>query len=255
MQPLSYQALTMSASRFYCPSPLEGGTRLELPKQAAHHAHRVLRLRLNDPVQVFDGAGNAFDARISEINGKRVVLHELQACMADTESPLHITLAQSMSSSEKMDWVVQKTTELGIAEIQPVQTQRSVARLAGDRAEKRIAHWRSIAIAACEQCGRNILPIIDAPREFSDWLADMRNTPCAKYILQPEGSVSLHKQAPPDGNVILLVGPEGGFSEDESKIARLAGFIPIRLGKRVLRTETAAMAGIAALQTLWGDFS
>ncbi len=210
---------------------------------------------MNDPVQVFDGSGNAFDAKIFEINAKRVVLHELQACMAEAESPLRITLVQAMSSSEKMDWVVQKATELGVAEIQPVQTQRSMARLTSERAGKRIAHWRSVAVAACEQCGRNALPLIHVPQEFSAWLAETRGITCAKYILQPDGSAALHRQAPPHGNVILLVGPEGGFSEDEIKIAHLAGFIPVRLGKRVLRTETAAMAGIVALQTLWGDFN
>ncbi len=245
----------MSAPRFYCTPPLPGGTRFELPRAAAHHAHRVLRLRENDTVQVFDGEGNAFDARIAEISGKRVVLHELQTCMAETESSLRITLAQAMCSSEKMDWVVQKATELGAAEIQPVQTQRSVAKLSAERAGKRTVHWRSVAIAACEQCGRNVLPGIHAPQEFSAWLAQMRGTSGAKFILQPEGSTALHKQPPPQGSVILLIGPEGGFSEDEIKMAHLAGFTPIRLGKRVLRTETAAMAGITALQTLWGDFS
>lgn len=247
--------LTMPTARFYCPPPLLDSTRFELPRVAGHHAHRVLRLRMNDPVQVFDGSGNAFDAKIFEINAKRVVLHELQACMAEAESPLRITLAQAMSSSEKMDWVVQKATELGVAEIQPVQTQRSMARLTSERAGKRIAHWRSVAVAACEQCGRNALPLIHVPQEFSAWLAETRGITCAKYILQPDGSAALHRQAPPHGNVILLVGPEGGFSEDEIKIAHLAGFIPVRLGKRVLRTETAAMAGIVALQTLWGDFN
>lgn len=245
----------MAASRFYCSPPLSGGTRFELPREAAHHAHRVLRLRANDPVQIFDGEGNAFDARIAEIGGKRVVLHELQACMAEAESPLRITLAQAMCSSEKMDWVVQKTTELGAAEIQPVQTQRSVARLTHERAEKRTAHWRNVAIAACEQCGRNTLPQLHAPLELSAWLAEMRGSTHTKLILQPEGSIALHKQPQPQGGITLLIGPEGGFSEDEIKMAHLAGFTPIRLGKRVLRTETAAMAGIAALQTLWGDFS
>ncbi|MBI3901647.1 MAG: 16S rRNA (uracil(1498)-N(3))-methyltransferase [Nitrosomonadales bacterium] len=244
----------MSAPRFYCPPPLPEGNHFELPREAAHHAHRVLRLRANDPVQIFDGEGNAFDAKIDEIGGKRVVLHELQTCMAEAESPLRITLAQAMCSSEKMDWVVQKATELGAAEILPVQTQRSVAKLSNERAEKRTAHWRSVIISACEQCGRNVLPQIQAPQEISAWLAAMRNVACAKFILQPEGSTALHKQPPPQGSVILLIGPEGGFSEDEVKMAHLAGFTPIRLGKRVLRTETAAMAGITALQTLWGDF-
>src|SRR5271169_6083270 len=153
----------MSIPRFYCPPPLPAGSAFELPREAAHHAHRVLRLRVNDPVQVFDGTGHALDGKIGAINGKRVMLHELQTCMDEIESPLRIILAQAMSSREKMDLVVQKATELGAAEIQPVQTQRSVARLSGERAEKRTVHWRSIAISACEQCGRNALPQISAP--------------------------------------------------------------------------------------------
>ncbi len=244
----------MSAPRFYCPPPLAFGATLELPPEAAHHAHRVLRLRVHDPVQLFDGEGNAVDATISEINGKRVVLGKLKPCASEPQTSLRITLAQAMCSSEKMDWVVQKATELGAAEIQPVQTRRSVAKLSGERIERRTEHWRVVAIAACEQCGRNVLPQIHAPQEFSAWLAEMRGTPDTKFILQPEGSTALHKQRQPQGKVILLIGPEGGFSTDEAQLARQAGFIPIRLGARVLRTETAAIAGIAALQTLWGDF-
>ncbi|MDH4283874.1 MAG: 16S rRNA (uracil(1498)-N(3))-methyltransferase [Gallionellaceae bacterium] len=244
----------MTIPRFYCPLLQPVGGTLLLPPEAAHHAQRVLRLRVNDVVQVFDGEGNAFDGRIIEMAGKRVALHELQACMVEAEPSLRITLAQAMCSSEKMDWVVQKATELGAAEIQPVQTQRSVAKLSVERAGKRVEHWRSVSIAACEQCGRNVLPQIHAPADFSAWLAQVRGMAAAKFILQPEGSAPLHKQAPPQGSVILLVGPEGGFDENENKMAQLAGFAPIRLGKRVLRTETAAMAGIAALQTQWGDF-
>lgn len=244
----------MSRPRFYCPPPLPASSSFELPEEAAHHAQRVLRLRVGDAVQVFDGLGHALDGKISAISGKRVALHELQTCLEEAEAALHIILAQAMSSSEKMDWVVQKATELGAAEIQPVQTQRSVAKLSSERAEKRTAHWRSVAISACEQCGRNALPAIHAPQELSSWLTSVRGTPGAKLILQPEGSTPLHKQPRPQGSVLLLIGPEGGFSDDEIKMAHLAGFAPIRLGKRVLRTETAALAGIAALQTLWGDF-
>ena len=244
----------MSLPRFFCPPPLPADGMFELPPDAAHHAHRVLRLRVNDPVQIFDGNGRALDGKISAIDGRRVVLHELQTCMDDAESPLRIILAQAMSSSEKMDWVVQKATELGAAEIQPVQTRRSVAKLAGERAEKRVAHWRSVAISACEQCGRNTLPQIGAPQEFGAWLEGVRGSSASKFVLQPEGSTPLHKQVQPKDSVILLIGPEGGFSEDEAKMAQFAGFAPIRMGKRILRTETAAVAGIAALQTLWGDF-
>ncbi len=244
----------MSAPRFYCPPPLSSGATFELPPEAAHHASRVLRLRVGDAVQIFDGLGHALDAKIYSIKGKHVVLHELQTCMDGAESPLRIVLAQAMSSSEKMDWVVQKATELGVTEIQPVHAQRSVARLSGPRAEKRTAHWRGIAIAASEQCGRNRLPHVHAPLELSAWLEQARQLPGSKFILLPEGVNMLHKQPPPQECATLLVGPEGGFGESEMQLAQQMGFVPIRLGARTLRTETAALAGIAALQTLWGDF-
>lgn len=244
----------MSLPRFYCPLPLPSGDFVELPPEAAHHANRVLRLRTNDPVQVFDGAGHACDAVIAEISGKRVVLGKLRPCAEALPAPLHIVLAQAMCSSEKMDWIVQKATELGAAEIQPVQTQRSVARLSSDRAEKRTEHWRSVIISACEQCGRNTLPQAHAPQDLSAWLAQMRDTAGAKFILQPEGAVTLSQQPRPQGKITLLIGPEGGFSADEALMAQQAGFVSILLGAHVLRTETAALAGIAALQTLWGNF-
>lgn len=244
----------MSAPRFYCSTLPHHGSAFELPPEAARHAQRVLRLREGDPVQIFDGAGNALDAAISEISGKRVVLGKLKPCACEQPASLRIVLAQAMCSSEKMDWIVQKATELGATEIWPVQTQRSVAKLAGERIEKRTAHWQNVIIAACEQCGRNLLPQIHAPQEFSAWLAAMRDTPGAKFILLPESAAALHEQPKPQGGATLLIGPEGGFSADEARMAHMAGFTPIRLGRHVLRTETAAMAGIAALQTLWGDF-
>jgi len=244
----------MSAPRFYCPSPLAAGATFELPPAAAHHASRVLRLRVGDMVQIFDGLGHALDAKIYSITGKHVVLHELQTCMDGAESPLRIVLAQAMSSSEKMDWVVQKATELGVTEIHPVQTQRSVAKLSGPRAEKRTTHWRSITIAASEQCGRNRLPQVHAPQELTSWLEQSRELPGSKFILLPDGVAMLHKQPPPQDCVTLLIGPEGGFGENETQLAQQMGFVPVRLGARTLRTETAALAGIAALQTLWGDF-
>jgi 16S rRNA (uracil1498-N3)-methyltransferase len=245
----------MSAPRFYCPPPLPLNTDYELPPEAAHHASRVLRLRAGDAVQIFDGLGNALDATIAAINGKRVLLGNLRTCMGQRQPGLHIVLAQAMSTSEKMDWVVQKATELGAAEIVPVQTQRSVARLTGLRAEKRAEHWRNVAVSACEQCGRNTLPHLLAPRELDSWLNEMRSTPDSKFILLPGGASSLQAQPKPQGCVTLLIGPEGGFTADEAGVAQQAGFIPVLLGPRVLRTETAAIAGIAALQTLWGDFN
>lgn len=245
----------MSAPRFYVPPPLPRGATIELPPEAAHHAHRVLRLRVDDAVQVFDGEGHALDATIGEISGKRVLLQDIRTCTFSVESPLRVVLAQAMCGSEKMDWVVQKATELGAAEIQPVQTQRSVAKLAGERAEKRVGHWRSVAIAACEQSGRNVLPEIHAPQDFAAWLAAAQGNAGSKFILLPEGGMALHDQPAPANDVVLLIGPEGGFRAEEALAAQQCGFVPIRMGARVLRTETAAIAGIAALQTLWGDFN
>lgn len=251
----------MSTPRFYCPPPLPSGVTFELPPAAAHHASRVLRLRIGDAVHVFDGEGREIQGVIFEISGKRVLLGKLETCTAVRESPLHVVLAQAMCSSEKMDWVVQKSTELGAAEIQPIQTKRSVTKLSGERAEKRTEHWHGVAIAACEQCGRNVLPTVHAPLEFGAWLAQMRdapmshNPPGSKLILLPQGAAALHELPKPQGTVTLLIGPEGGFTADEEQLAQHAGFIPIRLGARILRTETAAVAGVAVLQTLWGDFN
>lgn len=244
----------MSAPRFFCPVTLPSNGTFELPPDAAHHANRVLRLRVGDNVQIFDGEGRACNATISEISGKRVDINIINACPAQSIAPLRIVLAQAMSSSEKMDWVVQKATELGAAEIQPVQTQRSVAKLTNERAEKRTEHWRGVVIAACEQCGRNDLTQVHTPIDLSHWLASMRLTEGSKFILLPGGDTALHAQSKPQGQVTLLVGPEGGFSPDEAIMAKQAGFIPILLGPRILRTETAAISGITALQMLWGDF-
>lgn len=245
---------TMSAPRFYCPPPLPHSTNAELPPDAAHHASRVLRLRAGDAVQIFDGLGNALDATIHAINGKHVLLGNLQTVLDTASTNLRIHLAQAMSSSEKMDWVVQKATELGAASIQPVQTQRSVAKLSENRAEKRSVHWQGVAVAACEQSGRNSLPVTHAPIEIDAWLEAQRCNAHKKFILLPEGASSLQEQTLVEEDVVLLVGPEGGFTNDEALKAQHAGFIPVRLGSRVLRTETAAIAGITAIQTLWGDF-
>jgi 16S rRNA (uracil1498-N3)-methyltransferase len=244
--------------RFYCPPPLPLSGSFDLPPDAAHHAARVLRLREGDAVQIFDGNGNECHGTIAVIGGRRVVVGNMTAVNTNRESPLQVVLAQALSSSEKMDWVIQKATELGVAEIQPLDTERSVARLTAERTAKRIEHWQQVAIAACEQCGRNLLPKLHAPLDIMVWLQQMQKTPekvpHAKFILLPQGAVSMHTQAKPHGNVALLVGAEGGFTQAESDAALHCGFIPIRMGARVLRTETAAIAGLAALQTLWGDF-
>lgn len=240
--------------RFYCPPPLPQTGTFDLPPDAAHHASRVLRLRDGTPVQVFDGIGNERHGVIAELGGKRVTVTGITTIEADRESPLRTLLAQALSSSEKMDWVVQKATELGVTEIQPLDTERSVARLSAERVAKRLEHWQQVAISACEQCGRNRLPLIHPPLDIMAWLQQVKSASGTKLIMLPQGASSLHTLAKPQGCVTLLIGAEGGFTQTESDSALLCGFTPIRLGARVLRTETAAVAGLAALQTLWGDF-
>jgi len=241
--------------RFYCPPPLPLGGLFDLPPEAAHHAARVLRLREGNRVVMFDGLGNECHGVIAELGGKRVVVGDIAAGNVNRESPLAVVLAQALSSSEKMDWVIQKATELGVAEIQPLDTERSVARLSAERAAKRLTHWQQVAISACEQCGRNVLPEIHAPLDIMTWLQQMQEAPLSKFILLPQGAASLHSQQKPQGKLVLLIGAEGGFTQAESDSALQCGFTPIRMGARVLRTETAAIAGLAALQTLWGDFT
>jgi len=241
--------------RFYCPPPLPLSGSFDLPPEAAHHAARVLRLREGEEVQIFDGIGNECHGVIAELGGKHVIVGNITASNTNRESPLPVLLAQALSSSEKMDWVIQKATELGVTEIQPLDTNRSVAKLTAERAAKRMEHWQQVAISACEQCGRNVLPQIHAPLDIMVWLQQMKQQPDAKFILLPEGAASLHAQSKPQDRAVLLIGAEGGFTQAESESALHCGFVPIRMGARVLRTETAAIAGLAALQTLWGDFN
>jgi 16S rRNA (uracil1498-N3)-methyltransferase len=240
--------------RFFCPPPLPLSGSFELPPDAAHHAVRVLRLHEGDPVQIFDGLANERRGVIAKLAGKRVLINGITAIDVDRESPLKVVLAQALSSSEKMDWIIQKATELGVSEIQPIDTERSVARLSAERTTKRLDHWQQVTISACEQCGRNTLPLIHAPQDIMVWLQHSKMMQDPKYILLPESAASLHDQADPKGKAVLLVGAEGGFTHAETTAALQCGFTSIRLGSRVMRTETAAIAGLAVLQALWGDF-
>ncbi|HEY8888349.1 MAG TPA: 16S rRNA (uracil(1498)-N(3))-methyltransferase [Gallionella sp.] len=240
--------------RFYCPPPIPFSGTFDLPADAAHHALRVLRLRVGDTVEIFDGIGNECRGLIADLGARNVTVTNITENDSKRESPLHTLLAQALSSSEKMDWVIQKSTELGVTEIQPLATDRSVARLSAERTARRLEHWQQVAISACEQCGRNVLPRIHAPLGIMDWLQQLKSISDTKYILLPDGMATLHDQTKPQGRTVLLIGAEGGFSQTESAMALHCGFIPIRLGARVMRTETAAIAGLAVLQTLWGDF-
>jgi len=227
-----------------------------LPQQQAHHAVRVLRLKAGDAVVLFNGDGAEYAAIISEAGRDRLALEVTGRTAVDRESPLAVTLAQAVSGGERMDYTVQKAVELGAAAIQPLTAERSVVRLQGERAAKRTEHWQSVVVASCEQCGRNRLPQVLPLLAFDAYLAGQaaRRDGALRLMLSPRSARGLREFDRPAGAIVLLAGPEGGFSPPEERAAGQAGFLPARLGPRVLRTETAAVAALAAIQTLWGDF-
>lgn len=238
-------------ARFHCPLPLAQDASLKLPDEVAHHALRVLRLRYGEQVAVFDGAGQEFLAELIELDGEPAVKlgHQVEG---EREAPLRVTLVQALAVADKMDWIVQKAVELGAVAVHPVEAERCVLKLAGDRAVKRVAHWRQVAVAAAEQCGRRRLCEVGEIRRLERYLA----TPAQgeRWILAPGEGEILSEMSPPAGPVELLIGPEGGWSEAELAAARAAACRPVRLGPRVLRTETAGMAALAAMMALWGDY-
>jgi len=243
----------MTTARFYCPAPLLADSRVDLPNAQAHHAVRVLRLKVGDAVVLFNGAGGEVPGTIAQLQANRVTVALQMPRAVERESSLAVTLIQALSSSDKMDLVIQKAVELGVTRIVPVVTERSVVRLSGARAEKRLAHWQGVAIAACEQCGRNRLPEVVALAPLRERLLEAQSA-AARWILLPGAEYALRSLPKPAGEIALLVGAEGGFTPAEQHAALAHGFLPIQLGPRVLRTETAGLAALAAVQALWGDF-
>ena len=217
---------------------------------------RVLRLKVGDAVVLFNGDGAEYAAIISEAGRDRLALDVTARTAVDRESPLAVTLAQAVSGGERMDYTVQKAVELGAAAIQPLTAERSVVRLQGERTAKRAQHWRAVVVASCEQCGRNRLPQVLPLLAFDAYLAGeaARRDGALRLMLSPRSARGLRDLDRPAGAIVLLAGPEGGFSPQEERAAQQAGFLPARLGPRVLRTETAAVAALAAIQALWGDF-
>ena|ERR1035437_10029018 len=242
--------------RFYCPVtevPFAVGHAISLPEEAALHAAKVLRLRNGDELVLFDGAGGEYPAHVVETGREmRVMLDEWREI--EREAPLKLTLAQALPSGDKMDWIVQKAVELGAVAIQPLQAKRSVVRLAGERAAKRAAHWRQVAVAACEQSGRNRLPEIHPILDLALHLAQPADENELRLLLSPHQGVRLTSLPRPQGAVTFLIGPEGGFDAGEESMALSVGFQAVTLGPRVLRTETAGLAAISAVMALWGDF-
>jgi 16S rRNA (uracil1498-N3)-methyltransferase len=240
----------MKNPRLYVPEPLRSQTELVLPAEAANHL-RVLRLQVGNPLTIFNGEGGEFSAEVVALERREARVRLLEHRAHEVESPLELTLIQGISKGERMDFTIQKAVELGVSRIAPVFTARSVVQLDGDRLGKREAHWRGIIQSACEQCGRNrlpeLMPIIGLDQAWQRFNGGIR------LVLNPEGGVHLQELPLGEQRMALLVGPEGGLTEAEVASAEGCGFSGLRLGPRVLRTETAGLAALAALQTLAGD--
>lgn len=242
----------MNSPRFYCREPLAPGAHIDLPEPVARHAVRVLRLPPGAEMTLFDGRGGEYEARIERIEKDRVIVALGAWQNVERESALSITLVQALQAGEKMDFTIQKAVELGVAEIVPVESRRSVTRLSGERAGKRVAHWQGVAASACEQCGRNRVPIVSPVEALDSWLSRPADG-ALRLMLAPGAEVSL-ADLPPATNVQLLIGAEGGLDPQEVIAAQQVGFRAVRLGPRILRTETAGLAAMATMQALWGDF-
>jgi 16S rRNA (uracil1498-N3)-methyltransferase len=250
--------------RLYCPTPLHATDIIDLPPAQAHHASRVLRLREGDSVTLFNGEGGEFEARLGRIESRSVSAEVGAHHAVERESPLKVTLLQGLAGAERMDYVIQKAVEMGVSAIAPVTMARSVPRLDDDRASKRAEHWRSVIAASCEQCGRNRLPLLHPLRDFDAALGSPDSVDTGPHpataaaalslVLSPGEGSSLTAFDRPSGAIRLLIGPEGGLAPEELTAAQRAGYRSVRLGPRVLRTETAGVAVLAAMNALWGDW-
>lgn len=243
----------MITTRLFVPFPLAATQTACLEGEQAHYLGRVMRMRTGDAIVVFDGSGVEYAAEIVEIAKQRVVVKLAQARPRDVESPLKIHLVQGVSRGERMDFVVQKSTELGVNRITPVLTERTVVRLDHKRSGKRHLHWTRIAQNACEQCGRNRVPRIDQPMVLTKWLDLEPVADEVRLLLRPGAGRSIKNLSLPPGGVTVLIGPEGGLTDMEYEKALYAGFEAVELGPRVLRTETAALVALAVLQSRFGD--
>lgn len=244
----------MANLRFYTPSPLALGASVQLSESAAAHATRALRLNVGDDAVLFNGDGFNYSCTLTDIKKNSVTAVVNSATEVHNESPLNITLVQAISSGDRMDFTIQKAVELGVKNIQPISSKRSVVKLSAERAEKRTEHWQNIAISACEQSGRVYVPSVLAPTSLEQWLSKNPSANSTRILLNPIGAVRLTEITKPTGEIQLLIGAEGGLSQEEIDLATTHGFQSIVLGPRILRTETAALTAIAAMQLAWGDF-
>jgi 16S rRNA (uracil1498-N3)-methyltransferase len=243
----------MRIPRIYVPQPLRPGREVELPIQAGEHLARVLRLDRGHPLRLFDGSGEEYEAELASLAKRSVTARVLESAdTEDRESPLRITLAQGIARGEKMDWILQKATELGVARIVPIVTDRTEVKLDAERAERRVAHWEAVVASACEQSGRRRLPEVAEPAKLADWAASLDDETGFRLALDPAGELT-PRDLPASTSATLVVGPEGGLSDHDLATLKAAGFRGLRLGPRILRTETAGLAALAAMQALLGD--
>jgi 16S rRNA (uracil1498-N3)-methyltransferase len=244
----------MRLNRIYVPGALATDNDIALTPSGANHVARVLRMRVGEQLAVFDGLGNEFHAELARIEGNNVTVRIGAQVAGTPQSPLKITLVQGISRGERMDWALQKATELGVNVIAPVITARSVVRLDEKQSAKKREHWQQIVIGACEQSGRSHVPEVLAPISLRQHLLEHRKEGL-RLVLSPTGPSALAGLTSMSTRVELLIGPEGGLDDEEIERAQTAGFVPVRLGPRVLRTETAAVTALTVLQAMWGDLA
>ncbi len=243
----------MRLTRCFVDAPLQSGTRVVLPESTANHLARVLRLREGDDCVLFNGDGQDYAARLAAVGKREVSADVLSASTVDNESPLRIVLVQGIARGEKMDLILQKATELGVAGVVPVIAERTEVKLDAERTAKRMAHWRSVMVSACEQSGRARVPELSQPAALMQAAANLPPD-CVKLTLDPAGEYSLATLTETGmQSAAIAIGPEGGWSPRDREILSAAGFLGLRMGPRILRTETAGLAAIAALQSRFGD--
>ncbi|HEY6130782.1 MAG TPA: 16S rRNA (uracil(1498)-N(3))-methyltransferase [Halioglobus sp.] len=240
----------MRIPRIYTTQQLHSNTVVVLEPDPSRHVALVLRLRVGDSVTLFDGSGGEYPGEITAVDKRNVHVKTGAHLRRECESSLHIHLGIAVSRGERMDWIVQKATELGITALTPLSTEHTGVKLTGERADKKMQHWQQIAICACEQSGRNRLPILHSLQALDRWLDS--TVAERRFVLHHRADI-LDETGTPPASIALLVGPEGGLSESEIEAAERAGYTALRLGPRVLRTETAPLAAIAILQAYWGD--
>ncbi len=242
----------MRISRLYTPSNLNIGQQIELHEESAHYIRNVLRLKINQRIALFNGQGDEYLCTLTNVTKKRVSVNIDEVIDRNVESPLYVALGLGISRGDRMDWSIQKAVELGANAITPLITERCVIKFKEDKKQQKLQHWKNIAQHASEQSGRTLLANLDEITTLQEWTQHQNGL---KIFLDPLAEKSLTElEEPVNKKIVLLTGPEGGFSPLERDLAIENNFIPIRLGARILRTETASLAALSAIQTLWGDF-